>query len=170
MIDLIKNQVDTGFLKYAAGTAITCPGCGEVMDWRRTVVATVYASKAGQERITAQYTQCSKCWDARKANLDAGMAKAQAKLNAAGHGITLRAEICDGRELSKSKPAPKSKPADLQARALEACENGDYVGFCLACGNEQEQCEPDGRRRKCEACGEFKVYGAEEIILMGGRE
>ena len=40
----------------------------------------------------------------------------------------------------------------------------DSPGFCLACGNEQDGCEPDARRYECEACGEKQVYGAEELL------
>lgn len=46
----------------------------------------------------------------------------------------------------------------------EASEGG---GFCLACGNEQSGCEPDGRKLMCESCGARKVYGLEELALMG---
>ena len=41
------------------------------------------------------------------------------------------------------------------------------TGFCLACGNEQEGVEPDACKYECEACGAMKVYGAEELGLMG---
>ena len=40
-------------------------------------------------------------------------------------------------------------------------------GFCLACGAQQEGCEPDARRYECEECKERRVYGAEEILMMG---
>lgn len=54
---------------------------------------------------------------------------------------------------------------------LEACrraeESTDNPGFCLGCGEEQEGCEPDARNIICECCGEAKVHGAEEILLMG---
>ena len=40
-------------------------------------------------------------------------------------------------------------------------------GFCLACGAERENCEPDARKYRCESCGHHAVYGAEEIALMG---
>lgn len=43
----------------------------------------------------------------------------------------------------------------------------DYVGFCLACGAEKECCEPDARDYDCDECGERKVYGAEELLIMG---
>lgn len=41
----------------------------------------------------------------------------------------------------------------------------DNPGLCTACGNEQEGCEPDGRRIVCEACGEPAVYGAQELLM-----
>lgn len=40
-------------------------------------------------------------------------------------------------------------------------------GFCLACGAETSVCEPDGRKLVCESCGAPKVYGLEELVLMG---
>jgi hypothetical protein len=53
---------------------------------------------------------------------------------------------------------------------VDACERQmndlDNPGFCLACGCENGGCEPDARGRKCEACGEPQVYGAEELAIM----
>jgi hypothetical protein len=43
----------------------------------------------------------------------------------------------------------------------------DNPGICIACGNEQDGCEPDARRYECEACGERKVFGAEELLISG---
>lgn len=43
----------------------------------------------------------------------------------------------------------------------------DNPGFCLACGEEADGCEPDARRYECEACGEEQVYGASELLIMG---
>ena len=40
-------------------------------------------------------------------------------------------------------------------------------GFCIACGAEHYSVEPDARNYPCEECGERKVYGAEELVLMG---
>lgn len=54
--------------------------------------------------------------------------------------------------------------ADAARREMFGLDN---PGFCLACGNEQEGCEPDARKYKCEACGERQVYGAAELISMG---
>lgn len=54
-------------------------------------------------------------------------------------------------------------------RIMEACQRRntslDNPGFCVACGNEQDGCEPDAREYKCEACGAKKVYGAEELLM-----
>jgi hypothetical protein len=41
----------------------------------------------------------------------------------------------------------------------------DNPGVCLACGEEQEGCEPDARRYLCEHCGERKVYAPEELLM-----
>jgi hypothetical protein len=43
----------------------------------------------------------------------------------------------------------------------------DNIGFCLACGQETiGGVEPDARRYTCESCGEPKVFGLEELLLM----
>ncbi len=41
------------------------------------------------------------------------------------------------------------------------------LGFCLACGSEAFGVEPDARRYTCESCNAPKVYGLEELLLMG---
>lgn len=51
--------------------------------------------------------------------------------------------------------------------ALEAAMADGAVGFCLACGEEQGGVEPDMCSGHCEACGAHKVYGAEQLMLMG---
>lgn len=40
-------------------------------------------------------------------------------------------------------------------------------GFCLKCGSEAYGVEPDARGYRCEACDAPKVYGLEELLLMG---
>ncbi len=47
----------------------------------------------------------------------------------------------------------------------EAIECGN--GFCLACGDEAGNVEPDACNYTCESCGEKQVYGAEELVMMG---
>lgn len=51
-------------------------------------------------------------------------------------------------------------------RILCAIEEDDYAGFCTACGEEAYGVEPDARKYVCESCGQPRVYGAEELLLM----
>lgn len=44
-------------------------------------------------------------------------------------------------------------------------EHGDFPGFCLACGAEAANCEPDARGYECECCGAPAVTGAETIFF-----
>ena len=52
-----------------------------------------------------------------------------------------------------------------EERFNDLCES--YTGLCLSCGAGRSHCEPDARGYPCEECGEPKVYGAEELLLMG---
>lgn len=52
-------------------------------------------------------------------------------------------------------------------RVMEAVEQDDNIGFCIACGEETFHVEPDAREYECECCGEKKVYGAEELLVCG---
>lgn len=54
-------------------------------------------------------------------------------------------------------------------RIAAAVERGmtslDNPGFCIACGEDADGCEPDARGYECESCGKRAVYGAEELLL-----
>ena len=50
-------------------------------------------------------------------------------------------------------------------RVERAAENNE--GFCLACGKKQHGVEPDAKRYVCVKCKAEKVYGAEELAMMG---
>lgn len=54
------------------------------------------------------------------------------------------------------------------ARVMRAVKADGYLGFCEACGATAHGVEPDARDYTCEACGQPKVYGAEEWLLMVG--
>jgi len=41
----------------------------------------------------------------------------------------------------------------------------DNPGFCLACGEDQDGCEPDARNYRCESCGALMVFGAEDLLM-----
>lgn len=54
-------------------------------------------------------------------------------------------------------------------RIMEAAEREmfglDNPGFCKACGEDADGCEPDARNYECESCGEHEVFGAAELLL-----
>jgi hypothetical protein len=58
---------------------------------------------------------------------------------------------------------------DILAAVEESTFGLSDVGFCLDCGAERYQTEPDARNYPCEECGKRNVYGAQEILLsLGG--
>jgi hypothetical protein len=61
----------------------------------------------------------------------------------------------------------KTKRKITYEQVMAAIGADENLGFCIACGNEQGGCEPDARGYECEDCGARKVYGAEELLLMG---
>lgn len=64
---------------------------------------------------------------------------------------------------------PKTGKIIVKRFSIKTLERADqdYDGFCIACGNRQQGCEPDARKYQCEICGLNHVYGAAEIALMG---
>lgn len=40
----------------------------------------------------------------------------------------------------------------------------DDPGFCIGCGLEALGVDPDARWAECEACGEPRVFGCEELL------
>lgn len=53
-------------------------------------------------------------------------------------------------------------------QVMEAVAMDDCRGFCLACGAEAFNVEPDARSYRCETCDERQVFGAEELLFMFG--
>lgn len=60
------------------------------------------------------------------------------------------------------KDFPKGLTIDT---VIEAVERDDCVGFCMTCGAECSEVEPDLVRGECSSCDAQDVYGAEEIII-----
>ena len=50
-------------------------------------------------------------------------------------------------------------------RIMQAIEEDDCIGFCVACGDEAYGCEPDASNYECESCGAMQVFGAEELLV-----
>jgi hypothetical protein len=63
----------------------------------------------------------------------------------------------------------KVHPSVTTDRVMEAVERRmfslDNPGFCIACGEEAEGCEPDAREYECEFCGKPTVYGSDELLM-----
>ena len=38
-------------------------------------------------------------------------------------------------------------------------------GFCIVCGVEHGECEPDARNYPCDSCGTLTVFGAAELLM-----
>ena len=61
-------------------------------------------------------------------------------------------------------------PSITPDRIMEAVEDQmtslSNPGFCTACGEDADGCEPDARGYECEACGEPAVCGAEELLMQ----
>ena len=61
----------------------------------------------------------------------------------------------------------KSLTLDRVMAAAESQMFGlENPGFCIACGFETDGCEPDACNYPFDDCGENKVFGASEIMLM----
>jgi hypothetical protein len=55
-------------------------------------------------------------------------------------------------------------------RILELAEEnyGSSTGICAYCGAIHDGIEPDAAQYECEACGEFTVYGCENVLIVEG--
>lgn len=76
-----------------------------------------------------------------------------------------------GATASDGRSGKNENEEDVMAKVsldqiMAAVEADDCLGFCLACGAEAYGVEPDARKYACESCGERKVYGAEELLMM----
>ena len=61
----------------------------------------------------------------------------------------------------------KLDPDAVMEAAHESTFGLGNEGFCIACGAEASNVEPDARKYECDVCGEKAVYGAPELVLMG---
>lgn len=50
---------------------------------------------------------------------------------------------------------------------LQIIEGDNSTGFCLACAEFIPGIEPDAGKITCPCCSMPKVYGAEQLLLMG---
>ena len=59
----------------------------------------------------------------------------------------------------------KDKLLDL---AMDACVADDYIGYCICCGAEHHNIEPDARKYECEECGNG-IYVPDGDFLESGK-
>jgi len=54
---------------------------------------------------------------------------------------------------------------------LEAAQDNMFgtgsTGFCISCGESRDGCEGDAENYECYSCGARKVFGAEQLLIMG---
>lgn len=64
----------------------------------------------------------------------------------------------------------KLHPSITSERVTAAVESQMFglenPGFCIACGEDAYDCEPDARNYHCDACGLNRVFGAQEVLMM----
>ena len=66
----------------------------------------------------------------------------------------------------KIEPYTNKKGSKLFRPVFQSQDEVDG-GFCIGCGTEVSRgVEPDARGYTCDLCGENKVYGMEELVLM----
>jgi len=76
-----RTTVQRNLLKYAAGTAITCPKCGDILDCKRTVLIDITGDRPRTQ------VMCTTCW---------GMAPHVMRQHLIGGGVM---DVLDGRIL-----------------------------------------------------------------------
>lgn len=63
-------------------------------------------------------------------------------------------------------------PSITTDRLLETINRSHFSlgnpGICVACGEDDDNCEPDAHEYLCESCGAKAVYGVEELLIMLG--
>ena len=75
----------------------------------------------------------------------------------------MNSERVTGYSKKTGKMIEAYRPVDV---TMDEMADG-LMGFCLGCGAEVMGVEPDARRYECESCGKTKVYGLEELLMMG---
>lgn len=69
-------------------------------------------------------------------------------------------------QIIKSKKTEKIIGFKMNEETFKSLRD-EYMGICFSCGQEAYSVEPDARGYTCEGCGEKKVFGVEEILIMG---
>jgi len=65
----------------------------------------------------------------------------------------------------KIKLHPSITPERVVAAVESRMQDMANPGFCRACGEDAEDCEPDAEGYECQSCGQMAVDGADNILL-----
>lgn len=76
--------------------------------------------------------------------------------------------LADKARTMRRKKNVNLHPSITQSRVIEAVKEDDHRGFCIYCGEEASNVEPDARNYTCDACEEPGVFGAEELLFHIG--
>jgi predicted amidophosphoribosyltransferase len=60
---------------------------------------------------------------------------------------------------------PRITPKRIMDAVRREMFGTDNPGFCIACGADHHECEPDAREYVCDNCGKPTVYGAAELLM-----
>lgn len=80
-------------------------------------------------------------------------------------------DVIAGRK-SEPKTAAAKAPVDIDPSKIQTTSadyhdaNENHGGWCLACKAQASGVEPDAENYRCDECGEFKVFGAEQLLVM----
>jgi len=66
-----------------------------------------------------------------------------------------------------TRSIPGWTPDEILAEAEDQMFGMENNGICINCGALRGMCEPDAREYPCDDCGQNKVYGAAELLMMG---
>jgi len=55
----------------------------------------------------------------------------------------------------------------LSDSQVDSYMNDGNVGFCLHCGAMKVGVEPDAENYECDRCRRRKVYGLEQLLMLG---
>jgi len=87
--------------------------------------------------------------------------------------LVLHFSLAIGREQAHTEPMKKQEYTTkagtkqyMPVLSIRQMMVRDTTGWCLKCGQEVPNVEPDARKYVHERCGEPKVYGLQELLLL----
>lgn len=95
-------------------------------------------------------------------------------VNPEQHSETIRQRIATGEwktwaiaSSTRTNGRPNHRPVLIpQSRIVKAVQSDSGIGFCRECGQRQTSyVDPDSRNQMCDNCGEYAVYGAQEMLF-----